>query len=236
VNVAAIIPARGGSKTLPRKNLVLVDGKPLLYYSVEAAQRAQLVDRVVVSSEDEEILEYAASLAAETVRRPEFLATDDAPAEPVVKHAVEVLEARGYQADLVVYLQPTDLFRYKGLIDEAVAILRDHPELESAFTAYPTHKKYWRKEEGGYRRMSSPEYVPRQKGRWTLREDAGLVCVSRRHVVDSGYRIGEKIYIIENDDENTSIDIHTEEDRWLAEQVLIRDRQRPGGREERYYH
>lgn len=124
-NVLGLVPARGGSKGLPRKNLVPVCGKPLLAYTVEEALASRSLSRVVVSTDDDEIARVARSLGAEVpFMRPAELARDDTPALPVIRHAVSALEeAEGWVSQIIVYLQPTSPLRGRGHIDQAVELL-----------------------------------------------------------------------------------------------------------------
>lgn len=121
--VLAVIPARGGSKGLERKNARLLCGKPLVSYSVEVAQQARLIDRVVVSTDDGEIAEIARAHGRDVpLRRPEELAGDRAGIGAVVAHARETLARQGYVPDYVVTLLPTHPFRTPGLVDGLTAI------------------------------------------------------------------------------------------------------------------
>ena len=107
-SAVAIIPARSGSKGLPGKNLAQIQGKPLLAHSIIAAQQSQRVGRIIVSTDDAEIGAAAKEWGAEVITRPADLATDEAPTEPVLEHALSHLEqGEGYRPDLVVLLQPT---------------------------------------------------------------------------------------------------------------------------------
>jgi len=118
--ILAIIPARGGSKGLPRKNIIDLDGKPLIAWSIEAALASDYVSTVVVSSEDEEILAVAEQWGAEPLRRPDALAEDTTASELVVVHALEEMQAlqeRSY--DYLVLLQPTSPLRSSQHIDVA---------------------------------------------------------------------------------------------------------------------
>jgi CMP-N-acetylneuraminic acid synthetase len=140
----------------------------------------------------------------------------------VLQHAVEWLEqVDHYRVDIVVYLQPTDIFRKRTMIDEAVRRLLNDPELDTAFVAYSTHKNFWRQVEGRYVRLA-PDIKPgpRQTREPVYREDTGLACASRGAVIKAGRRIGDRVAVIPTDDDLSSIDIHTEFDLWLAEQVL----------------
>jgi CMP-N-acetylneuraminic acid synthetase len=126
MNVLGLIPARGGSKAIPHKNIVPLGGKPLIAWTVEAAKAASGLDRVVVSTDDETIAVAARAAGAETpFLRPAELAGDDAGALPVIRHAIETLEAGGWKADIVIYLQPTSPFRGAAAIDRAVALIGD---------------------------------------------------------------------------------------------------------------
>lgn len=116
----AIIPARGGSKGIPRKNVREVAGKPLIGYSIEQGLASDRVDRVVVSSEDEEIKDTAREFGAEVVERPAELATDEAPILPVLKHVVSTVDD---EPDFVILLQPTSPLRTVEDINTAVEML-----------------------------------------------------------------------------------------------------------------
>jgi CMP-N-acetylneuraminic acid synthetase len=226
-HVVAIIAARGGSKGLPGKNVRPLAGKPLIAYSVEAAKASPYVDRVIVTTDSPEIAEVARKFGAEVpFMRPAELAQDLTPTEPVLAHAVEWLEREeGYRVDIVVFLQPTDIFRKRTMIDETVKRLLDDPTLESAFVAYKTHKNFWRKKDGKFVRMAPDlAYGPRQNKEPVYREDTGLACATRASLIKAGKRLGERVDIIENDDDASSIDIHTEFDFWLADKVLSEGR------------
>jgi CMP-N,N'-diacetyllegionaminic acid synthase len=115
--VLGLIPARGGSKGIPGKNLVPLAGKPLLAWTVEAARAARSLTRVVVSTDDDGI---AATAGVEVLRRPAELAADETPMLDVIRHAAEEIPC-----DLLVLLQPTSPLRRPDHIDEAVALLRE---------------------------------------------------------------------------------------------------------------
>ena len=222
-HVLAVIPARGGSKGLPGKNIRPLAGKPLIAYSIEAAKASPYVTRVMVSTDDARIAEVAKAHGAEVpFLRPAELAQDLTPTEPVLKHAVEWLEqSEGWRADIVLFLQPTDVFRKRAMIDGVVRALIDDPQLDSAFVAYPTHKNFWRKQADGFTRLAADlAYGPRQTREPLYREDTGIACATRAALIKQGKRIGERVFILPNKDDASAIDIHTDFDFWLAEQVL----------------
>ena len=122
MRVAAIIPARGGSTRIPRKNLAQLGGKSLLSYTVNAAFSATLVDEVYVSTDDQEIAAAARNLGAGVIWRPASLSTETAPTEPALIHAVKTLEANGRLLGAVVMLQPTSPLRPARRIDQAIEL------------------------------------------------------------------------------------------------------------------
>lgn len=117
--ILAIVPARGGSKSIPRKNVKEIGGKPLIAWTIEAAQKSKYIDHLVVSTEDHEIASVSRSYGAEVLLRPEELAQDDTPGIDVVLHAVEQLQGYSY----VVLLQPTSPLRTTEDIDQCLESL-----------------------------------------------------------------------------------------------------------------
>jgi len=147
--VLAVIPARGGSKGIPRKNIKLFAGYPLISYSIAAALQSNSVTRVIVSTDDEEIAAVARQFGAETpFLRPAELAQDQITDLPVFEHALQWLkENEGYSPDLVIQLRPTSPIRPRQCVDEAVALLLQHPEADSVRGVVPSGQnpyKMWR--------------------------------------------------------------------------------------------
>jgi CMP-N,N'-diacetyllegionaminic acid synthase len=126
--ILAIVPARGGSKGIPRKNLAPLAGKPLIAWTIEAAKAARGVDRLVVSTDDSEIAAVARALGAEIAMRPAELAADDTPTLPVLRHAVAEL---GEAPDAVLTLQPTSPLRRPSHIEAAFAAFFADPDADS---------------------------------------------------------------------------------------------------------
>lgn len=130
--VLALIPARGGSKGIPRKNIRTFAGFPLIAFSIAAALQAETVTRVIVSTDDEEISEVARNYGAETpFLRPVELATDRTTDLPVFQHALSWLaEKENYHPSIILHLHATSPIRPHGFIDKAVCLLREHPEAD----------------------------------------------------------------------------------------------------------
>jgi N-acylneuraminate cytidylyltransferase len=122
--ILGIIVARGGSKSIPRKNIKLFAGKPLIVWSIEAALKSGVVDRLIVSTDDQEIAEISKKAGAEVpFIRPAELAQDTTPTLPVLQHAVSFLKEKGYSADFVLLLEPTSPCRQPFHLQEAAEIL-----------------------------------------------------------------------------------------------------------------
>jgi YrbI family 3-deoxy-D-manno-octulosonate 8-phosphate phosphatase len=147
--VLAIIPARGGSKGIPRKNIRLFAGYPLIAYSIAAGLQSEVTSRVLVSTDDEEIAAVARQFGAETpFLRPAEYAQDQTLDFPVFEHALAWLkDHEGYEPEIVVQLRPTSPIRPKGIVDEAVKLLLANPEADSVRGVVPAGQnphKMWR--------------------------------------------------------------------------------------------
>jgi len=202
--ILGVIPARGGSKGIPRKNLRPVCGRPLIAWTIDAARKSKLLDRFVVSTEDAEIKAVAQELGAEVLDRPDELAGDEVLSWEVLDHA---LEATG--ADVSVLLQPTSPIRDDDLIDRAVQAFLDDPTLDSLATGYeqpvyPPHGQDHRRQD------ISSKFV-----------NDGSIVVSKRTALEAGGLFGRNAGTMVTDKEQ-NIDIDDLFDLWLAEKVLER--------------
>jgi N-acylneuraminate cytidylyltransferase len=173
-NAYALIPARGGSKSIPRKNIKLLDGVPLIAYSIAAGLQAQSISRVIVSTDDEEIAAIARKWGGEVpFMRPADLAEDDTPDLPVFQHALRWLkDNEGVTPDVVVHLRPTTPIRPPDCIDEAVRILLDEEQADSVRAVVSSGQnpfKMWRIDPDGQMNplmsgeFSEPYNMPRQQ-------------------------------------------------------------------------
>src|SRR5215216_2832915 len=147
--ILALIPARGGSKGIPRKNIRNFAGYPLIAWSIAAAKQASCVTRLIVSTDDEEISAVARAYGAETpFLRPAELAQDQTTDLPVFEHALQWLEENeGYQPEIVVQLRPTSPIRPKGMLDHAIHILFEHSDADCVRGVVPAGQnpfKMWR--------------------------------------------------------------------------------------------
>lgn len=201
--ILGVIPARGGSKYVPRKNVRMLCGKPLIAWSIEAADASSLLDSYVVSTEDSEIAEIAINYGAQVMDRPQELATDEADTLPVLLHVLEQIEAT-----TVVLLQPTSPIRDTDLIDRCIRKFLETgaDSLATGFTC--KYVEYGKNEK---RRQDIPGFF----------YDDGNVYVIRADLIQRGDRYGEHIERVLLDREQ-NVEIDDEFDFWLAEQVLER--------------
>jgi CMP-N-acetylneuraminic acid synthetase len=190
--VLVLIPARGGSKGIPRKNLRTLGGRPLLSYSVRTALASRHRPDVVVTSEDPEILALARQLGARPLERASHLSGDRSTLDEVVVAAVEALaRSRRPRPDIVVTIQPTSPLLTPASLDEAIDRLVADPSLETVLSVAQDRHLRWTRVAGGF----APAYrvrVNRQELPETFRETGGIIAC-RAAVLASGTRIGGKV-------------------------------------------
>lgn len=220
-NIIAIIPARGGSKGIPRKNMRLLAGKPLIAYSIEAAFKSKYINRVVVSTEDDEIAEISKKYGAEVIERPEELATDSAPTEPVIEHVLEWLkEQEYYKPDIIILLQPTSPLRTGKHIDEALDMFLNG-YFGSLLSVCQSSAFIWKMEESGaYSINYDYKNRPRRQDKEPEYIENGAIYIMRYKVLMENHnRLGGKIglYIMP---EEYSTEIDTEFDFYLCEHII----------------
>jgi len=176
-NILAIIPARVGSKSIPKKNIKLLAGKPLVSYPIELAKSIEIINRIVVSTDSEEIAEVARQYGAEVpfIRDGE-LAKDETPMLPVLQHCIKFLEnERQYKADYILLLYPTCPFLSKEKVLEAIKIL-DESECNSVMSVEEDYGRFWKLEEttNRYHPFYPQNYVNRQYYTPLLRENGAI--------------------------------------------------------------
>ncbi len=217
--ILTVIPARGGSKTIPRKNIRLLAGKPLIAYSIQTALQSKYVDDVVVSTEDAEIAEIAKNYGPEIVRRPTDLAKDDVPLDPVILHALNYVESRERTTyDYVISMQPTSPLLKRETLDRAIVELINGG-YDTLITVRDETHLYWTRKKGKF----VPLYEERKNRQFLdpIYRETGALLISRRGVITEESRIGSNVHLFEVPvDEN--IDIDTYQDWWVAENLLKR--------------
>ncbi len=226
LRVLGLIPARGGSKGVPRKNIRLLNGKPLLAYTAESALAASLLSRVVLSTEDNEIAKVGEELGLEVLQRAPILAEDTTPMLSVVLDAVRRVEQSGDFFDAVCLLQPTNPLRRSADIDSCIKLL-DSSKADSVVSVLPVPHLYnpkwvyWGNTDGTIALSSGEsEPVSRRQDLPSAFHRDGSVYVTRRDVLfEFGNLYGEKVLRYEMD-ERFSVNIDTLDDWHAAEQML----------------
>ena len=195
-----IIPARGGSRGLSRKNVRLIYGKPLVAHSIISGQQALLASRVVVSTDDSEIEGIVKEHSAEVVLRPGKISGDAAPSEAALMHVLDHLSIEeDYSPDLVVFLQPTSPFRLPQDIDGAIRTLIDE-EADSVFSAYIEHFcGRWERDNDGLKAINFKlQSRPRRQERPPQYVENGSIYVFKPDLFrESGNRLSGKIAVYE---------------------------------------
>ena len=221
-HVLAVIPARGGSKSIPLKNIRPLAGKPLLAYTIEAAKQSRYLDRCVVSTDHDEIAKVAAGYGAEVIHRPPEYATDEAPTELALLHAVGSLGQSGYRPDYVVTLEPTSPLRTAELIDRCIELAMKQAEADCVMTVTETRKCYGRIVEGRFEYLF-PDQPRRRQDRTPLYEESSTVYVTRTSALQRDRSVvGRVRYAVVVDDSRQAIDINEPLDFMLAEAALTR--------------
>lgn len=217
----AIIPARGGSKRLPRKNILPLAGKPLIGWTIEAAFASKYIDTVLVTSDDDEILDVSKKFGCQIIRRPAELALDTSTSFDAIKHAVE----NTFEHDCVVLLQPTSPLRTSQQIDEAIELLEKRQADAVVSVTEMEHSPLWantlpenqsmaeflREEVLNLRSQELPDYY-RING-------AIYICKTSKLLEVGSFFLKENIYAYVMDN-IISVDIDTEKDFKWAEFLL----------------
>lgn len=228
MHVLGLITARGGSKGIPRKNLVECGGRPLLAWTCEAARDARSLTRVVISTDDSEIADVARTAGIEVpFLRPAELASDTASSIAVAQHAMDMLEASGPQIDVLVLLQPTSPLRTAAHIDAAFKLLVNGADSVVSVVEVPHRYRPWsqlRLEGGSLRTVQAAQAGPvlrRQDQPVLYARNGPAVVVSRRDVLERGVFYGERCvpFVMSAAD---SIDIDEAFDLEMADWLLAR--------------
>ena len=217
MRILAVIPARGGSRGIPRKNIKLMNGKPLITYTINNALKSKYITDVVVSTENEKIQNISQQYGAKVIKRPEELAGDIVTLDPVIYHATQEIEgSSGYKYDIIVTLQPTSpLLTVKTLDSALKEFLTSDYDCFISVTNKPCLS--WRK--------LNQEFVPNYQERLNRQQlpdnfvETGAFVISRRNLIEQNSRINGKISVYEVP-KSESIDIDDSNDWIICENLL----------------
>lgn len=225
--ILAIIPARSGSKTVIDKNIRMLDGKPMISYSIQHALKSKYINRVIVSTDSRKYAEIAQQNGAEVpFIRPEALAQDDSLDIDVFVHALNFLKEHDYyEPDVVVHLRPTYPLRNVKDIDNMVEVLLNHNDIDSVRCIVPvkdTPYKMWKKDNNEklvplLSDIEEAYNMPRQKLPQVYLQNACIDVIRTTVITEQHSMTGKEIYGYEMKE---NYDIDTEEDFLRAEQIL----------------
>lgn len=218
MKIIAVIPARGGSKGIPRKNIRLMKGYPLIAYAIMNALNSKWISDVIVSTDDEEIATVSQNYGSRIVMRPDRLATDEVTLDPVINHAVQTIEAEGERVDIVITMQPTSPLLKIETLDKAIDFFLNS-EYDTVISAVNNPHLAWGEDNGEfiplYEKRLNRQYLPKH-----LLETGAFVITKREFVRDDS-RLGNKINLFEMPVQE-SIDIDSFSDWIICETQLSR--------------
>ena len=207
----AIIPARGGSKRFPDKNIHLLGEKPLIAHSIEYAQKSNLISEIYVSSDDSQILKIAEKYGAIPILRPSEISGDTEPTYTALQHASSIIGEYNY----MVLLQATNPLRPAGLLENAISQIKTL-SLESLFTVSPLFRKLG-KTENSHFIPCNYQFGMRSQDMDSLFYENGLLYITSKKMIEAGEIINKDSYPLEINHIFGTIDIDTKEDFELAE-------------------
>ena len=218
-NIIAIIPARGGSKGVPKKNIKLFDGIPLIGHSIMYAESCKLINKIIVSTDCNEISDVALNYNSEIISRPKKISGDKATTEDAIEHVLKKLSEK---PDIIVLLQPTSPIRPKYSLDKALNIFIDG-KYDSLLSISPTHHFFWKISNENI--MPQYDYNKRPRRQdikekdISYKENGSLYIFSYEHFKKCNNRLGGKIgYIIFP--EEYSLEIDTQIDFEIMEKLF----------------
>ena len=222
VNILAIIPARGGSKGIPRKNVLLLSGQPLISYAIQNAKSSRFQMDVAVSTDDQEITNVSNQFGAEVIRRNKKLASDEVTLDPVIFDAVQQMESKtGKAYDYVITLQPTSPLLSADTLDSAIQKMLNDETIDTLISAVNDPHLSWTTKEVKGVVTVLPNYEARLNRQYLPKNfvETGAFVITKRHFVRPDTRFGKNISVYEVP-ASESTDIDTKQDWWVAEKQL----------------
>ena len=224
METVAVIPARGGSKRIPRKNIRLFCGKPMISYSILAAQESGLFDRIFVSSEDEEIISISKEWGSEIIQRPKELSDDFTPTIPVIRHAIDWMENKNISPTAVCCIYATSpLVRPSDIIDGYQALMNGNWDYVFSATefVYPMQRSFRIKEDGSVEMFFPEKFEKRTQDLEAAYHDADKFYWGRKRAwMESDVMFNERSTAIKIPNYRVQV-IDTEED-WIRAEMILR--------------
>lgn len=218
--IIAIIPARGGSKGIPKKNIKVLNNKPLIAYSIKNVLQSKYIDEVFVSTDDKKISLIAKKYGAKIINRPKVLASDTSSSESALRHAVEEIEKLGIKIDLVVFLQATSPMREKYDLDRAIEKFSKE-KLDSLFSAQKSYFNIWEEKSDKIKSITYnfKSRIRRQDRPLQWHENGSFYIFKKNILMKDNNRLGGKVgvYPMLSVD---SLEIDSHFDWFLLEQII----------------
>ena len=221
MEILSIIPARSGSKSIPKKNIVKLDEKPLLYYTIHASKNSKYISRTIVSTNDPEITKIAKKFGAEVLRRPEKISGDKSSTEEAMINVLKQLKLKeNYIPDVIILLQNTSPLRTRHHIDNALKLFFES-KYDSILSVFRSHTLLWKKQ----RKFVIPinynpkKRLPRQEMPIQYTENGAIFITKTELFNKTKCRISGKIGIYEMNLED-SVDINDKHDLFLVNAIL----------------
>ena len=216
--ILVVIPARGGSKGIPRKNIRLLNNKPLIYYSINIAKSSEYVDDVVVTTDDSEIALLAEKFGANVIKRSEELSGDEVPLDPVIYDAMLKKEKTNNEYDIIITIQPTSPLLKTDTLNKAIQKF-ENSNIDSVLSVVDDRHLSWSYDE--INKSYLPNYVERKNRQYLPKNfrETGAILATRRNFVLKDSRLGTNLDLIEVS-RDESVDIDNYEDWWIAENYL----------------
>ena len=224
MSVVAVIPARGGSKRLPRKNLALIDGRSILEWTIRSSLACASIDFTAVSTEDAQIAQVAKDAGVNVIARPKSLAIDSTPTQPVLVHAIRELQSTGHTPETLVLLQPTSPLRKASHIDACMRMYEGEGSVISVVETSTSPFKAMFLDPAGeatpirtWDELESPQdRLPR-----TFRPNGAIYVCNVRELVNSGrlFQVPVRLFPMTLEE---SVDIDTDADLQMAREIMER--------------
>lgn len=219
--ILVIIPARGGSKGIPLKNIKLLAGKPLIYYSIDVARQITSDVNICVSTDSDKIIEVVRKYGLEVpFKRPEYLATDTATTNDVILHAIQFYESLGKNYDILLLLQPTSPFRNKKQIEEAFnSFTQDIDMVVSVKQSHAVSTLCIENNKGLLESCFNKNYLGRQNFQEFFEYNGAIYIINIKKLKEKGLSglTEKRKYLM---DDATSLDIDTHLDWEIAEAII----------------
>ena len=222
MKIPCFILVRKNSKGIKNKNLKKINHLRLIEITIKYLKKSKYLDDIVISTDDRTIADISEFNKCFTIYpRPKKLSNDFATSESALKHAIKIYEDKFGKTDIVAYVQVTEPFRPKNILDKCIENLKKNKKIDSCFASFYQKKNFWIKKDNKLTRISPKKtrFLPRQLKSGIYREDTGVALATRAKFLRRGERLGKNLTCIPYTNPIYSIDINTTDDLILARKL-----------------